>query len=146
MVSLNFFSLFLDATVYRRKKKLQSNCLILTVQFYIFYIGGGLKEHTLEDVFSNLEEEMKEEAREVFVDSVDKGLLVKDCISEVYEKVKITSILNTTSLQASKMHKPETTTNDITVNTKDVGTSRNIFSGVCTLCCGKGLGECPNAL
>ena len=57
------------------------NCLMFN------FSGGGLKEHTLEDVFSNLEEDMKEEAREVFVDSVERGLLVKNCISEVHEKV-----------------------------------------------------------
>ena len=42
----------------------------------------------MEDVFSNLEDNMKEEAKEVFIDSVERGLLVKNCISEVHEKVR----------------------------------------------------------
>ena len=52
------------------------------------FLGGGFKEHTLEDVFSNLEDEMKEEAKEVFLDSVERGFPVKNCISEVHEKVR----------------------------------------------------------
>ena len=42
----------------------------------------------MEDVFSNLEEEVKEEAREVFIGAVESGLLLKNCISEVHEKVR----------------------------------------------------------
>ena len=50
-------------------------------------LGGGLQEHTLEDVFSNLDEDKMEEAKLVFLHAVEEGLLVKNCISEVHNKV-----------------------------------------------------------
>ena len=49
--------------------------------------GSGLQEHTLEDVFSNLDEDKMEEAKLVFIHAVEEGLLVKNCISEVHNKV-----------------------------------------------------------
>ena len=66
---------------------------------HIQILGGGFKEHTLEDVFSNLEDEMKEEAKGVFLDSVERGFPMKDCISEVHEKVRFRKQIKWLQLQ-----------------------------------------------
>jgi len=50
-------------------------------------IGRGLKDDTLKDVTSNLEEELKEEAQLVFLESVDEGLSIKECIAIVHDEV-----------------------------------------------------------
>ena len=70
-----------------RKARAKPHQFFLSKQ--LGFLGGGFKEHTLEDVFSNLEDEMKEEAKEVFLDSVERGFPVKNCISEVHEKVRL---------------------------------------------------------
>ena len=70
------------------------------------FLGGGFKEHTLEDVFSNLEDEMKEKAKEVFLDSVERGFPVKDCISEVHEKVRFRKQIKVASITVCSVKGP----------------------------------------
>merc|ERR1712240_301939 len=56
---------------------------------YEEFVGRGLKDESLKDVTSNLEEELKEEALSVFLSSVTEGLSIKDCIVRVQNQALV---------------------------------------------------------
>jgi len=54
---------------------------------YEHIVGRGLQDETLKDVTSNLNDDLKDEALSVFLESVNEGLSIKECIVRVQDEV-----------------------------------------------------------